>query len=424
MEGKISMCIVKVVLRISALIMFISYVQSVSAEEKSIDVSGTLTNVKGANIPNANITIVQGGPDIKTVRKAVSDKDGTFSIKSVKPDIEIITYEASGYTTIEERDVRLRDNLDLSQTLQAESVGGLGLLLLLFPGVSGLAVYAFKTNFIKEAILNRFMVALINGLIWAFTLAGLWYCLGLYRYGTYELQLFHPSMTFEFYVPFLGFLGSLLYVFDLFRQGGHVTTNDEGDMPKGKEFGMRLIMGPYVAIVMVVLFTQDFSFINLTSPTGKGILAFFSGLLVVVALQGLIERGNEWLGRWRRKSGLTEIAERFDLNPEDDNKLIKAGIRYKVQLRDCKDDDLREMVRKVGFDENLAVDFKRALEEEQLRKAIGEMIWDRLKEIKVKTIQDFALLTDASLEQVSQKDISIEDLKTFRDNARKFSMLQ
>ncbi|MCP4369416.1 MAG: carboxypeptidase regulatory-like domain-containing protein [Deltaproteobacteria bacterium] len=419
------MSVVKVVLRISALILFISYVQSVSAEEKSIDVGGTLTNANGNHIPNANITIVQGGTDAKTVRKAVSDKDGTFSIKSVKTNVETITYEASGYTTIEEREVRMRDNMDLSQTLQTESVGGLGLLLLLFPGVSGIAVYAVKKRFAEgENILDRFMVALVNSLIWAFTLAGLWYCLGLYRYGTNKLQLFHPSMTFEFYVPFLGFLGSLLYVFDLFRQGGRVTTNEEGDMPKGKEFGMRLIMGPYVAIVMVVLFTQDFSFINLTSSTGKGILAFFSGLLVVVALQGLIERGNEWLGRWRRKSGLTEIAEKFDLNPEDDNKLIKAGIRYKVQLRDCKDDDLREIVRKVGFDENLAVDFKRVLEVEQLRKTIGEMIWDRVKKINVKTIQDFALLTDASLEQVSLKDISIEDLKTFRDNARKFSMLQ
>ena len=101
--------------------------------------------------------------------------------------------------------------------------------------------------------------------------------------------------SFELYIPILGFVGALLYVLDLCRRGRE-------DIPRGTEFGMRLIMGPYVAIVMVLLFANNLGFVDFTSPLARATLAFFSGLLVVVAHQGLIERGNETLGRWRRNS--------------------------------------------------------------------------------------------------------------------------
>lgn len=433
---KISMRYLQVILSIIAIIILVSCVQYASAEDQTqpkestslLDIYGILTSVEGEPIPNVIVTIEQGEPEAKIVRKAVSDKNGKFSIKSLRPDIATITFEVQGYMIIKERGVQLIDEIDLSRVLKRESVGGIWILLLFIPGVLSLFVYAVKTIFEKievENILDRFVVALINGLIWAGTLAGLWYVQGHYSDGPYKLQFFHANMTFEFYVPVLGFLGSLLYVFDLLRQGGQAITKGKEEVLKGKEFGMRIIMGPYVAIVMVVLFTQDFNFINLTSPAGKGILAFFSGLLVVVAFQGLIERGNEWLGKWRRKSGESEIAKKFDLSKIEALILQKSGMCHLIQLRDCKDDELREMVRKVGFDENLAIGFKRILEEEQLKETIGKRVWDKLKKIKVETIPDFALLSIESLENFAkEEDICTENLKAHWGQAKKFGTIQ
>ena len=122
----------------------------------------------------------------------------------------------------------------------------------------------------------------------------------------------------------------------------------------------------------------------------------------------------------------SEIARKFELSPEEDYKLRKAEIRYLVQLGEYKKDVLMEKARNVGFDENLAIGLKIKYEKEHLEKAIGSMVWKRLENINVKTINDFAHLSDGPLEEIAKSDprIDVEDLKKLRDQAKKFSLIQ
>jgi hypothetical protein len=429
-------------------------VQHVSAQTPpsggatTLDLVGTLTSPDGKPIPNGMVTIEH---DTTTVRKAVSNKDGQFRIQAVSPGSANITFEAPGYNTIEELGVKLVEDTDLSRTLQEKSVGGWWLMFLLIPAVFGLGVAALKERKQGErkkvvpkkgtagaekdvqpppqgqeaggggsvsksqSDTNKFDVAVANGLIWLITMGFLAWMGSLGSHGVYKLQLFHPSLSFDFYVPILGFIGSLLYVLDLFRRSGK-------DFPKGTEFGMRLIMGPYVAIVMVVLFGNDLGLVDLTSPIAKGTIALFSGLLVVVALQGLTEKGNELLGQWRQKSRYekSEIAERFGLSEEEDLTLRKAGLRLLAYLRERDDEALKADVRRVGFDENLAASLKKQLEKEQLEKAIGGLAWERLKGMHVNTVEDLANVERAVLEEIAGRDpkLSSTNLVAFRDQAR------
>ena len=417
-----------------------------AGEVRMIDLGGILTGADGKPVANAKVTIMQ---DAKTVRAAVSNKEGRFSVRGVSPGLSDITFSAPGYSTIEEKGVVLEEKMDLSRTLQEKSAGGWWALLLLVPGVLGLWVAYLKEareksqnkkknnsgrsnegrtstedpktsgggSVLEPQLENRFTVAVLSGLIWLGTLVLLARFGELGSGGVYKVSLFHQSLAFDFYIPILGFVGALLYVLDLFRRGSEA-------FPKGTEFGMRLIMGPYVAIVMVALFGNDLGLMDLTSPIAKGVLAFFSGLLVVVALQGLTERGNEWLGRWRQEARYepSEIAKTFGLSKEEDLTLRKAGMRFLIQLRGRKEDELRAEVRKVGFDENLALGFKTQLEKEQLRTAIGDFVWERLKEIRVNTVEEFAHLDDAKLQEIAGMDpkLQVDGLENLRDKAKKF----
>jgi hypothetical protein len=84
------------------------------------------------------------------------------------------------------------------------------------------------------------------------------------------------------------------------------------------------VLAPYVAIVIVIFFGGTFTFIQLTNLESQAALAFFSGFLVVLFLQGLTERGNELLGQWRSDNRYesSEIARKFGLDREEDLKLI------------------------------------------------------------------------------------------------------
>jgi hypothetical protein len=231
------------------------------------------------------------------------------------------------------------------------------------------------------------------------------------------IYFFDPEFKFDFYVPILGFIGALLYVLDLCRRGRE-------DIPRGTEFGMRIVMGPYVAIVMVLLFGNNLQFVDLESPIAKGTVAFFSGLLVVIALQGLIERGNEWLGRWRRKSRYepSDVAKKFGLTEEEDLRLRKAGILHLPQLREGDERELKIEAEKAGFDENLIVDFKKRLMKQQdLRELVGDSVTARLEDISIETIREFSQLTDRPLKEVAEPrpSLDVERIKVLRDEARK-----
>ncbi len=340
---------------------------SFSAENgnvKQITIHGTFKDGNGNPISNGIIKIYQGESEIEESTAS----DGSFRVTLPPGSAEII-YQAPGYRMLTDKVVLSEDIKSFDKTFQIESVGGCWSLLLLVPGVLGLLVAWFMEKFRPKRLdryeQDRVLVALLNGFIWAGVLAGIWYGAAAPQ-GISRVQLFHHSLTFEFYVPLLGFFGSLLYVFDLFR-----SREEQVDIFKEKEFGMRIIMAPYVAIIMVALYGKDLNFIDLGSDTGQGTLAFISGLLVVVALQGIIERANEYLGRWRRRSSgyhPSPIARKFELSEEDDRKLRKISILHPEQLRDLEESDLREKVKKVAFNEHLAVALKRSLEREQTQK--------------------------------------------------------
>lgn len=392
---------------------------SVFAEDgnaKQIMIHGTFKDGNGNPISNGIIKIFQGESEIEESTAS----DGSFRV-TLSPGPAKIIYQAPGYRMLTDKLVLSEDLKSFDKTFQTESVGGCWSLLLLVPGVFGLLVAWGKEVFREKRRdrhdpQDRLLLCLFNGFIWAGVLAGIWYGAAAPQ-GISKVQLFHHSLTFEFYVPLLGFFGSLLYVFDLFR-------SQEVDNFKEREFGMRIIMGPYVAIIMVALYGKDLDFIDLGSDTGQGTLAFISGLLVVVALQGIIERANEFLGRWRRQSGYhpSPIARKFKLSEEEDRMLHKIAIRHPEQLRNREESELKEEVKKAGFDEHLAVTLKRSLEREQFQKEVGELIWKRLETINVKTIQDFSRLTDQPLKELAQKkpELSEEKLLALRDQALKF----
>jgi hypothetical protein len=65
------------------------------------------------------------------------------------------------------------------------------------------------------------------------------------------LHFFHPTLSFALSVPVFGFIGAMLFVIDFFRTGAQ-------GAPDYREFALRLVLGPYVAIVMVLLFRGCF----------------------------------------------------------------------------------------------------------------------------------------------------------------------
>jgi len=133
------------------------------------------------------------------------------------------------------------------------------------------------------------------------------------------------------------------------------------------------------------------------------------------------------LGQWRQRTRYepSEVAEKFKLSQEEDMALRKAGIRHLVQVRERSEDDLRKEVSRAGFDENLAADFRRQLRKEQLRKAIGEHAWERLKAKKVNTVEEFAQLEDSVLQEMAGQDpkLDAEHLIALRNQARDLSSL-
>lgn len=419
----------------------------------AVDLTGTLTNARGEPVPNATVSVTR---EARTLRTAVSDHKGRFHIRGLSAGPANIGFAAAGYRTIEEGAVGLVAGTDLSRTLQQESAGGWWVVLLLVPGVLGLWVAVGKRAWQEwrtgrqptagadedarpgddipraprasgagsgESVsatrveADRFLVAAVCGLVWLAALAVMARAGDLGAHGIYKVHFFHPSLAFDFYVPLLGFIGALLYVLDLFREG-------EKTYPKGAEFGVRLIMGPYVAIVMVVLFGHDLGLADLNTPIGKGVLAFFSGFLVVIALQGLIEKGNEMLGQWRLQARYepSEIAERFKLSKEEDLALRKAGVRFLVQLRGRTDEELGKDVARVGFDQHLALGFKRRLEREAMRDAMGDLVWKRLEKISVNTLEEFANLADVEITKLAAQDPQIheQELMAFRGRAKEF----
>jgi len=381
-----------------------------------IPVSGTLLDTNGKDkISDGLIKVSQENRKYELSTTA----NGNFKL-NLDPGQATITYHAPGYRSLKDViEVKVNGENKFDKKLQKISASGWWTILLLVPGVFGLLVAWLKENIdgnrdTSKTIQDRLLVALVNGVVWAIVLSWIWYNTS-YLQGIHQIQFFHRSMSIEFFVPLLGYFGSLLYVFDIFRG-----KND--DSIKDKEFGMRIIMAPYVAIVMVALFGKEFDVIDLESATGQGTLAFISGLLVVVVIQGMIERANEFLGKWRRKINpyvASPLAEKFKLSEIEDKALGDIALRYPYQLSMWPDDDLFKKLADVEFDEHLALAMKRSIEWDELEAGISDLIWDRLKPINVTTMQDFSTLSNAALQQIAKKkpELSDERLFNLRDKA-------
>jgi hypothetical protein len=386
-------------------------------EDKEITFMGELRDSKDKAVSNGQVVVTRNG----TKYIEVTNQGGLFSLKIPSNGPFNVQYIADGFIPLLETEIMVKDNEKIVKRIRKESLGGRWILLIAVPGLLGLAVAWFAEWFrVKKhatsLTYHRLAVSVANGLIWAGVLAGIWFFMTAQEEGVTKVQLFNHALTFEFYVPMLGFFGALLYVFDLLRSG----SDDEF---KSKEFGMRIIMAPYVAIVIVALFGKDLHFLNLSSHTGHGALAFFSGLLVIVALQGLIERANEFLGRWRRQTGYkpSPIANRFKLSETEDMQLRRITIRYPGQLIERDASLLKEDARKVGFDESLIDWMMREVEREQLYSDVGDIVWKRLEPLKVKNLQEYANLEDNPIHKVADNEkpaLSKQRLLGLRDRAR------
>jgi hypothetical protein len=385
-----------------------------------ITVSGRIVDTRNLPIGNATITITQkrGANGEQSEQVLPTSSDGRFHARVQKGYVDSIVYKAEGYKEIKDIAVQLYGMFPLEKTLQAESIGTCCNLLILVPGILGLLIPLLTSESRIQlgastgSFKKRIFVAFLNGSVWAVVLAAIWFKMN--EKGINTIQLFHPALTFEFYIPLLGLFGSLLFVFDLFL--------NPRDKFKGKEFGMRIIMAPYIAIVMVLIFGNDFTMLG--SHTGRATLAFISGLLVVVVLQGIIERANSMLGNWRRKSENQQspIAQRFNLNEDEEKRLSLMHIRHPGQLLEIKDEKLMEKAKQNGIDSSLLMNIKKHLQLEAFREAIGEYIWQRLEKAKIQSIADFSRLADDALKKIAGEEpkLAEAELLNLRNQARNF----
>ncbi|MFZ5451237.1 MAG: carboxypeptidase-like regulatory domain-containing protein [Thermodesulfobacteriota bacterium] len=409
-----------------------------AAAPDTINLPGVLTDAQGKPATKAKITVTYGDQSYE----ATSGEGGRFDIadvdisprflinlkgKLIDPEeqplanttVQFQLYDTTYKAVTNATGEFVINNINLARSLKDCYIP----FVLLIPGILGLVFAGIKDYFERgkqadakivatEKKENQFWMALLNGLVWTITL------LGLAFLGVRKLHFFSSQLEFDFYVPILGFLGALLYMFHMFQKG-------EEKIPKGKEFGMRVLLAPYVAIIMVVLFGRDLGLVDLNSTAGRGTLAFFSGLLVITALQKIIENGQERLGRWREASRYeaSEIAKEFKLTLEEDLKLRKGDLAYLVQLEQYDEEQLREKARKIGFDEHLLVGLKKEYPKVSLKKEIGGMVWGKLEKIGVKEIADFAKLNDQALDELNAGEakpkIDTTILKSLRDRARK-----
>jgi hypothetical protein len=390
------------------------------SSEALITVSGRIVDTRNLPIGNATITITQkrGANGEQSEQVLPTSSDGRFHARVQKGYVDSIVYKAEGYKEIKDIAVQLYGMFPLEKTLQAESIGTCCNLLILVPGILGLLIPLLTSESRIQlgastgSFKKRIFVAFLNGSVWAVVLAAIWFKMN--EKGINTIQLFHPALTFEFYIPLLGLFGSLLFVFDLFL--------NPRDKFKGKEFGMRIIMAPYIAIVMVLIFGNDFTMLG--SHTGRATLAFISGLLVVVVLQGIIERANSMLGNWRRKSENQQspIAQRFNLNEDEEKRLSLMHIRHPGQLLEIKDEKLMEKAKQNGIDSSLLMNIKKHLQLEAFREAIGEYIWQRLEKAKIQSIADFSRLADDALKKIAGEEpkLAEAELLNLRNQARNF----
>ena len=343
------------------------------------------------------------------------DEEGKFIFYNVKAGPAKVTYSYDGLG-MGAVDRFLMPGSDISPTLRFASFPSA--LILLIPGVTVLGLLAYmslrwRENSEMQRRVGDPALMLASLILWGATFATLWFLLRS-REGS-GLHFFHPTLSFALSVPIFGFIGAMLFVIDFFRTGAQ-------NAPDYREFALRLVLGPYVAIVMVLLFGGTFQIIDLSKLGSQATAAFFSGFLVVLALQTLAEKGNEILGQWRATSRYepSEIARQFNLHMEEDVRLQKAHLKYLEQLRGLSRDELKTTAIHTELGEAFLVGLQKRLQEHDLLARLGKDTWTKLNQEGVRTIGDMALLSSDRMQQVAtNQQIDLEALTAFCEACKK-----
>jgi hypothetical protein len=345
------------------------------------------------------------------------DEQGKIVFENVKagPARVEYSYDGLGMGVVERF---LMEGSDISPTLRFASFPSA--LILLFPGIAALGLLAYLSlRWRQDPDMQRRVgdpaLMLASLVLWGATFAALWFLLKS-REGS-GLHFFHPTLSFALSVPIFGFIGAMLFVIDFFRTGTGAQS-----APDYREFALRLVLGPYVAIVMVLLLGGAFQVIDLTKLGSQATVAFFSGFLVVLALQTLAEKGNELLGQWRATTRYepSEIARQFNLQMEEDGKLQKAHLKYLEQLRALTKDELRTMAIHTELGEAFLVGLQKRLQEQDLLARLGAETWAKLNQEGIRTIGDAALLSPERIQQVATtQQIDREALAAFSEGCKK-----
>jgi hypothetical protein len=380
-------------------------------------IEGWIQIPSGWDPPGILVQITQSNGVTKSAHPDREKSIVTFT--NVKAGPAKVAYIAPGLEKKTKEGFILAQGGDISETLGFDWFPS-GLILLI-PGFS-VVLWLAMMNMIwagdpdKQRRIGEPVLILLCLGTWVFTFSLLWLLLK-YRGGG-SLHFLHPQLAFPLFVPIFGFVGALIFVLDLLRT----------EVSGLREFALRLVLGPYVAVVMVLLFSGTFEFVNVTNTFGsQATVAFFSGFLVVFVLQNLTEKGNELLGQWRESSRYepSEIARTFKLRMDDDVKLQKVNLKYLAQLRALSEDpnDLKTLARHSELGEGLLVGLVKDLNRESvddLHARLGEDMWNKLGAEGVKTVGDVALLSPERIKEVAtNQKIDENALTTFANTCKK-----
>src|SRR5262249_7327264 len=102
--------------------------------QATTSVSGAATDLSGAAVPNASITLVNNGTSAQ--REARSDIEGRYSFQQVQPGNYHLRAKAAGFSDIVVNDIRLLVGSPATVSIVFESVGAVTTMI----SVSGEAV--------------------------------------------------------------------------------------------------------------------------------------------------------------------------------------------------------------------------------------------------------------------------------------------
>jgi hypothetical protein len=387
---------------------------------------GVVSTPRGRPIPHA---VVEGKDAVEAPFKTQANDKGQFQLKNLKAGkAKMVQYTAEGYQDWSPPgELVLSERANLSIVLQPHPTP-FGLLLLI-PGIVVLTWWAYTGrghgNILpaepldpespedERSDLNAWLL-IVSLVLWGLVFFVLWLWMNIRSIES--LTFFDTNLSFSLFVPVCGFLGALVFAIDLVQQK-HPSINTF------RELAMRVLLAPYVAIIIVIFFGGTFTFIQLTNLESQAALALFSGFLVVLFLQGLTERGNELLGQWRSHNRYepSEIALEFKLGMEEDLKLRKANLKYLAQLQALPEADLRVLGRQTDLGEGFLVALQRQFSPDYLQAQLSPDTWLKLNQEGVKTIWDVALLTPERLEQIfKNQQIDFDVLTRFHKKCQAF----